>query len=73
MKDDKIESLIGYANKKDKKKNGLNFLWYSLGSILIIPLMLLFVFVFKMDTTVAAVAAIIFIFLSQLSISLLTT
>jgi len=65
MKDDKIESLIGYANKKDKKKNGLNFLWYSLGSILIIPLMLLFVFVFKMDTTVAAVAAIIFIFLSQ--------
>lgn len=65
MKDDKIESLIAYANKKDKKKNGLNFLWYSLGSLLIIPLMLLFVFVFKMDTTIAAVVSILFLFLSQ--------
>ncbi len=65
MKDDKIESLIAYANKKDKKKNRLNFLWYSLGSLLIIPLMLLFVFVFKMDTTIAAVVSILFLFLSQ--------
>ena len=65
MKDDKIENLIAYANKKDKKKNRLNFLWYSLGSLLIIPLMLLFVFVFNMDTTIAAVVSILFLFLSQ--------
>ena len=65
MKDDKIEELIAYANKQDKKKMRLNFLTYSLSSLLIIPLMFLLVFVFKLDTTVAAVAAVIFLFLTQ--------
>ena len=69
MKDDKIEDLIAYANKQDKKKMRKNFLFYSLGSVLIIPLMLLFVFVFKLDTTVAAFSSIIFLFLSQTFIS----
>ena len=65
MKDDKIEELIAYANKQDKKKMRFNFLTYSLTSLLIIPLMLLLVFVFNLDTTVAAVAAVILLFLSQ--------
>ncbi len=65
MKDDKIEALIAYANKQDKKKMRFNFLIYSLSSLLIIPLMFLLVFVFKMDTTVAAVVAVLFLFLTQ--------
>ncbi len=65
MKDDKIEALIAYANKIDKKQSGKNFLWYSLTSILVIPLMLILVFVFNFNTTIAAVASIIFLFVSQ--------
>ena len=65
MKDEKIESLIAYANKTDKKKQRKGFLLYSLGSIAIIPLMFLFVFVFNFNTTIAAVCALVFLFLTQ--------
>lgn len=65
MKDDKIENLIAYSNKQDKKKMRKSFLLYSLGSVLIIPLMLLLVFVFKLDTTIAAIVSVLCLLLSQ--------
>lgn len=69
MKNDKLEQLIDEANKRDKKKQRMGFLWYSLASVLVIPIMLLLVFVFKMDTMVAAIAAIVFLFVSQTILS----
>ncbi len=65
MVDEKLEDLIKQANKKDKKNNFKGFLLYSLVSLLVIPIMLLLVFVFKMDTTTATVVAIIGLLLGQ--------
>lgn len=65
MKDDKLEDLIIKVNKKDKGQYGKDFLIYSLGSLLVIPLMLILVFGFKLDTSVSAVVAIIALLLGQ--------
>ena len=65
MKDDKLEDLILKANKKDKGEIGKDFLIYSLGSLLVIPIMLLLVFVFKLDTSAAAVISILALLLGQ--------
>lgn len=65
MKDDKLESLIALANKRDKKEMHRGFLWYSLASLLVIPIMLILVLVFQVDTTTAAVVSIIGLLLGQ--------
>lgn len=65
MKDDKLETLIVSANKKDKKGKGVEFLLYSLVSLLVIPIMLILVFVFKMDSTTATIISIIGLLLGQ--------
>ena len=65
MKNDKLEELIKQTNKRDKKEHMKDFLWYSLASLLVLPLMLILVFVFKMETTTAAIIAIIGLLLGQ--------
>ncbi len=65
MKDDKVEERIKYFNKKSANKKNLGFLWYSLISLSIIPLMLFLVFVCKLDTTIAAIIAIVLMFGGQ--------
>ena len=65
MKNDKLEELIKQTNKRDKKEHMKDFLWYSLASLLVLPLMLILVFIFKMETTTAAIIAIIGLLLGQ--------
>lgn len=65
MKDDKLEELIIQANKKDKKSKGTEFLLYSLFSLIVIPLMLILVFVFKVESTIATIIAVITLFVGQ--------
>lgn len=65
MKDPKVEERIKYYNKKNAKSKNLGFLWYSLISLLVIPVMLILVFLFKLDTTMAAIIAIIAMFIAQ--------
>lgn len=68
MKNDKLEKLIIEANKKDKRGKGKEFLLYSLVSLLVIPIMLILVFVFKMDSTTATIISIIGLLLGQMLI-----
>lgn len=65
MKDDKLEQQIAEANKIDKKSMHKGFWLYSLASLLIIPLMLLLVLVFKIDSTLAAIISIVVLFVGQ--------
>jgi hypothetical protein len=69
MKNDKLELLIEQTNKRDKKDNFKDFLIYSLGSLLVLPIMLILVFVFKMESTTACIIAIIGLLLGQTFIS----
>lgn len=69
MKDDKLELLIKQANKKDKKSMGTDFLLYSLVSLLVIPVMLILVFIFKLDSTTAAIISVIGLLLGQTLVS----
>lgn len=64
MKNDKLEDLIAQANKYDKKDMKKGFLLYSLGSLLIIPLMLILVLL-GIDTTIAAIISIVILFFGQ--------
>ena len=54
MKNDQLELMIKEQNKKSRKFDGLGFGLYSLFTLLMLPLTLLFVFVFKMETTLSA-------------------
>lgn len=65
MKDDKVEERIKYYNKRSANKKNLGFLWYSLISLSIIPVMLFLVFVCKLETTIAAIIAIVLMFGGQ--------
>ena len=65
MKNDKLESLILETNKRDKKSHFKEFLLYSLVSLIVLPIMLILVLVFKMDSTTAAIVAIIGLLLGQ--------
>ena len=64
MRNDKLEDLIAQANKHDKKDMKKGFLMYSLGSLLIIPIMLILVLL-GIDTTIAAIISIIVLFFGQ--------
>ena len=65
MRHEKLEERIKYYNKKSSKGKNIDFIWYSLLSLSIIPVMLLLVFVFKMNTTYAAIIAILLMFGTQ--------
>ena len=65
MKDDKVEERIKYYNKRSANKKNLGFLWYSLISLSIIPVMLFLVFVCKLETTISAIIAIVLMFGAQ--------
>ena len=65
MKNDKLELLISETNKRDKKYHLKDFLLYSLVSLFVLPIMLILVLVFKMDSTTAAIVAIIGLLLGQ--------
>lgn len=65
MKDDKIEERIKFFNKQDKKKQTKSFMLYSASTLIVVPLMLLLVFGFKVDTTVAMVISIAVLFVMQ--------
>ena len=65
MKDDKVEARIKYYNKRNSNKKNLGFLWYSLISLSIIPVMLFLVFVCKLDTTISVIISIVVMFVLQ--------
>lgn len=65
MNDDKLEKEIKYANKKDNINYAKKYFLYGLLTLLVIPLMLLLVLVLKMDSTLATIIAIGFIFIMQ--------
>ena len=65
MKDDKVEERIKYYNKKNANKKNLGFLWYSLISLSVIPVMLFLVFVCKLDTTISLIVSIVVMFVLQ--------
>ncbi len=66
MKNDKIEARIAYYNKLDKKNSFKNAMSYSLMTLLCIPIMLFLVFVCNVDTTVAMIISIVFVFILEL-------
>jgi len=72
MKNDKLEELIAQTNKRDKKEHLKDFSLYSLTSLLVLPLMLILVFVFKMDSTIAVIVAIIGLLLGQTLVNPIT-
>ncbi len=65
MKDDKVEERIKYYNKRNSRGKNLGFLWYSLISLSIIPVMLFLVFVCKLDTTISVIISIVVMFFLQ--------
>ncbi len=66
MKNDQLEEMIQKCNKKARKTNGLGFAWYSLFTILMIPLTFLFALVFHWDATLSAFLSLGIVTLGQL-------
>lgn len=69
MKNDKTEARIAYYNKKEKNKSLKSALKYSLMTLLCIPLMLILIFLFGVDTEVAMFISIGFVFVLELFVN----
>lgn len=69
MKNDKSEARIAYYNKKEKNKGLRNALKYSLMTLVCIPIMLLLIFVFHVDTHVSMIISIAFVFILEIFVN----
>lgn len=69
MNNEKIDEMIKEVNKIDKKFNFKGFILYTLITLSIIPIMLLLVLVFHLDSTVSAIISIVLLFFGQSVIS----
>jgi len=61
MKNDTLEKRIAELNHKDKKKKFWSYFIYAASGLVVIPLMLLLMVVFKLDSTFSVIIAIVFL------------
>ena len=61
MRNTKLEDRITYFNKHDKSTNFKDFLLYSLSTLSVVPLMLLLILVFHLDTKITMIISIAFL------------